>query len=224
MTNFLTRIAASALQTQAPARPRLQPMLGSVYAPDTTFSPVDSSFSTTLLAHDTESTSQTASPAVFAAPQNNPQPHLGDTHRNEPRGARTNAEQSQSAFVKGANRRYLHPEAPLLPPEPFASQTKSSTSNETTLQRSEAIHPSTAAQPLMPYAPQAIRVAPLRTAPAAMHTQRAASNSAPDEIHIHIGRIEVSAVTPTAPRPAAAAPRRSINLEEYLRHSNGGHA
>jgi hypothetical protein len=42
-----------------------------------------------------------------------------------------------------------------------------------------------------------------------------------DEIHIHIGRIEVAAIAQPAPRPAAAAARRSLNLDEYLRRGNG---
>jgi hypothetical protein len=232
MRNFLARIAASVLQTQTPARSRLQPMLGSIYAPDATFGPADSSLSTTSVAHDTKSIARTASPAVFAAPQSDPWPHLGDTAHNEPHGTRTDAEQPQDTSDRGIGQRYLHPEAPLLPLEPFASKissdTKSSTSNETTRQQSvttvPSLQPSTATQPLMPHAPQAIRVAPLRPAPAAMHTQRTAFNSEPDEIHIHIGRVEVAAVTPPTPRPATAPPRKSINLEEYLRHSNGGHA
>ena len=44
----------------------------------------------------------------------------------------------------------------------------------------------------------------------------------PDEIHIHIGRIEVAAVSQPAARPAPAQPtRKSINLDEYLRRGNG---
>jgi hypothetical protein len=42
-----------------------------------------------------------------------------------------------------------------------------------------------------------------------------------DEIHIHIGRIEVAAIAQPAPRPAAAAARKSLNLDEYLRRGNG---
>ncbi len=42
-----------------------------------------------------------------------------------------------------------------------------------------------------------------------------------EEINIHIGRIEVAAVSPPPARPAAAAaPRKSLNLEEYLRRGN----
>jgi hypothetical protein len=40
--------------------------------------------------------------------------------------------------------------------------------------------------------------------------------SEPDEIQIHIGRIEVTAVTQAAPRPAPPPARKSISLDEYL--------
>ena len=44
----------------------------------------------------------------------------------------------------------------------------------------------------------------------------------PDEIEIHIGRIEVIAVQPAqAARPAALA-RKSMSLDEYLKRNNGG--
>jgi hypothetical protein len=40
----------------------------------------------------------------------------------------------------------------------------------------------------------------------------------PDQIQIHIGRIEVTAAPPSpAPRPAAAPARKSVNLDEYLK-------
>jgi hypothetical protein len=44
----------------------------------------------------------------------------------------------------------------------------------------------------------------------------------PDEIQIHIGRIEVTAVQPAAPGAAAVKPRRSApSLDEYLRRRDG---
>jgi hypothetical protein len=43
---------------------------------------------------------------------------------------------------------------------------------------------------------------------------------APDEIHINIGRIELTAVPPAPHRPAAPA-RKSLNLDEYLKRRNG---
>jgi hypothetical protein len=73
------------------------------------------------------------------------------------------------------------------------------------------------------------------------HFDKAASNGAPvlrrliqppppkrgvgppegDEIQIHIGRIEVIAMPPAAPRPVAAPARKTQTLDEYLRPKNG---
>jgi hypothetical protein len=51
--------------------------------------------------------------------------------------------------------------------------------------------------------------------------QRAEAVRAPDEIQIHIGRIEVTAVPPPAPRPAPKVERKSVNLDEYLKGRQG---
>jgi hypothetical protein len=42
-----------------------------------------------------------------------------------------------------------------------------------------------------------------------------------DDIHIHIGRVEVTAVPPPTPRPVAAPARKTMTLEEYLGRRNG---
>jgi len=42
-----------------------------------------------------------------------------------------------------------------------------------------------------------------------------------DEIEIHIGRIEVTAVQQTASRPAAQPARKALNLDEYLKRREG---
>ena len=42
-----------------------------------------------------------------------------------------------------------------------------------------------------------------------------------DEIQIHIGRVEVIAMHPPAPRAVPAPVRKSQSLDEYLRGSNG---
>jgi hypothetical protein len=57
-----------------------------------------------------------------------------------------------------------------------------------------------------------------KTQPQAERFQRAKPEARePDEIQIHIGRIEVTAVHP-APAPAAAKPQRNVpSLDEYLR-------
>jgi hypothetical protein len=52
--------------------------------------------------------------------------------------------------------------------------------------------------------------------------RRPTASAEPDEIHIHIGRIEVTAVPQSVPRPAAPQPRKSVNLAEYLKRRRGG--
>jgi len=42
----------------------------------------------------------------------------------------------------------------------------------------------------------------------------------PDQIEIHIGRIEVTAVPQLPTPPVAPAPRKSLNLDEYLKRRN----
>jgi hypothetical protein len=44
---------------------------------------------------------------------------------------------------------------------------------------------------------------------------------APDQIEIHIGRIEVMAVPPAAPAPPPKRERKTMNLDEYLKRSEG---
>lgn len=46
--------------------------------------------------------------------------------------------------------------------------------------------------------------------------REAHATSEPDEIHIHIGRIEVTALPPPPVRPAAPPPRKSTSLHDYL--------
>ena len=57
---------------------------------------------------------------------------------------------------------------------------------------------------------------------APVRANAAAAPAPPDEIQIHIGRIEITAVPP-APVARAAPPRtqRAVNLDEYLKRSRG---
>jgi hypothetical protein len=50
---------------------------------------------------------------------------------------------------------------------------------------------------------------------------RMRSEQQSEEIEIHIGRIEVTAMPPAAPRPMPAPARKTQTLDEYLRRSNG---
>jgi hypothetical protein len=59
--------------------------------------------------------------------------------------------------------------------------------------------------------------APASFAPLAQSAAREA-----DEVRIHIGRIEVTAVAPAPARPAAPMPRhKAPSLEDYLKRRNG---
>ncbi|WP_233855836.1 hypothetical protein [Paraburkholderia sp. HD33-4] len=60
---------------------------------------------------------------------------------------------------------------------------------------------------------------PARDGPSALRRP-----STPDtgDIQIHIGRIEVMAAPPMAPRPAATPVRRTMSLDEYLKRRDGG--
>jgi len=89
--------------------------------------------------------------------------------------------------------------------------------------------------PIRPAQPAASSLAPLSSSvPVAQHPATAGASAGdraqavrqparePDEIHIHIGRVEVAALAQPALRQASpAAPRKSINLDEYLRRGNG---
>lgn len=68
-----------------------------------------------------------------------------------------------------------------------------------------------------------LRQPPQQFAAGARNTTRREDQSSrePDEIHIHIGRVEVAAVSQPAARPAPAAPaRKAMKLDEYLRRAN----
>jgi hypothetical protein len=59
-----------------------------------------------------------------------------------------------------------------------------------------------------------------RQAQSASALSSAPASRGPDEIQINIGRIEVTAVTQAAPRPAPPA-RKSLDLGEYLKRRDG---
>ncbi len=60
-----------------------------------------------------------------------------------------------------------------------------------------------------------------RPAAASIAPARRTAPLQPEDIQIHIGRIEVTAVPPQAPCAVPAAARKGLTLDEYLRGSNG---
>jgi hypothetical protein len=97
----------------------------------------------------------------------------------------------------------------------FRSASKTVSADSSPISQPQPIRP---AQALMPISLQSLRVS---AGPRVDQPQRApAQRNEPDEIHIHIGRIEVASVAP--PRVAAPPPRKSLSLDDYLRRGHGG--
>jgi hypothetical protein len=240
MSNFLQRAAATVIQPQA----RLQPMLGSIFAPASPFSPVDSSPAGGSLSAETQifsthpqqpTRSSTSVRNAFSSEETLLTPHSQIESTAPFQQARTSAPRTNHA-----NEPLLPPqsasEAPALHPfqisENLPSRTRENHPAEDLGQVETSSRPASNSpyQPLVaanhPAAQTQPREASLAASNAAKNarveaTRRAAPTHEPDEIHIHIGRIEVAAVTQQAPRPAPAPARKSLNLDEYLRRGNG---
>jgi hypothetical protein len=75
-----------------------------------------------------------------------------------------------------------------------------------------------------PLPPPAKAGAPTSRLPArdSLPVRRRPPGPEPGDIQVHIGRIEVMAAPPAAPRPVAAPVRHAMSLDEYLKRRNGG--
>lgn len=159
-----------------------------------------------------------------ALPQ--PAPEASFVHREQPLAALLVAEaQPQTPAPRSV------PMAPITPPHlPIAE-----THTQAPLPRTEPV-PTTelAPSPLrLPTAEQAAlqpnahllmptlpRTEPTTPAPSAFNPPPAAP--AADEIHVHIGRIEVTAVRESAPaKPSARTPQPTLSLDDYLARRRG---
>jgi hypothetical protein len=82
------------------------------------------------------------------------------------------------------------------------------------------------ASPLRPPKSSAVSAAFRADSPRAaalqIFSEPSRAEGGPDDIQIHIGRVEVIAVPPAAPRPAAAPARKAMSLDEYLRRRDRG--
>jgi len=232
MSNFLQRIASTVAPSQA--RPRLQPMLGSIFAPAALFDSVAASLSDARENHSETVASRTemgrysghADPHAASAlavehptTPTAPAPRFA-THEVPPLLPRYDggeqpaqrrmdrAEQDEGALF-GQVAESAQEEAS------FRSASKTVSADSSPISQPQPIRP---AQALMPISLQSLRVS---AGPRVDQPQRApAQRNEPDEIHIHIGRIEVASVAP--PRVAAPPPRKSLSLDDYLRRGHGG--
>jgi len=105
-----------------------------------------------------------------------------------------------------------------------AQETRTQNSAETVVPRVSAPY-----EPLVPAnQARAAHVQPMvanaaRTAKAEAVRRVSPGQREADEIHIHIGRIEVATSAPPAPQAArpVPTPRKALSLDEYLRRGNG---
>lgn len=240
MSHFLGRLASGVTRTAA--EPRLRPLQGSIYAPaqprigaeigtspewTATESAASETMNRAARSEETHGVAFPARPTAFRA-------EFDGEEKMQP-----NPEQrtrTESPVRTAAPRQEI-----LLPPERaettdrrdafaamHAGNEKGNTGRGENFPEAE--------RPLMRRTQiEAASIAPLRAPqvnrqPFAGPAQRTAGESRraaeparePDEISIHIGRVEVAAVTQPVARPATAAPpRKSINLSEYLRRGSG---
>jgi hypothetical protein len=227
MSNFLQRVAATVIQPKA----RLQPMFGSIFAPAGSFPAQAEISSQTFAPHSQEPMTAphfAPSSQAFASQALTSEDRLFSATAPEDFSAtRSNRNPTADqpllpAFTSpNAIRRPTHPH-PLVEDAAFEFS-KSATANQ-------LVSPGPY-QPLIAAGQQPVpRLQPRESLPTPTAARTSASEAArrsqpaqreADEIHIHIGRIEVAAISQQAPRPAAAAARRSLNLDDYLRRGNG---
>jgi len=219
MSNFLQRVAATVIQPKA----KLQPMLGSIYAPPTFYSPAEplpvEISSQTLVPDGNE-------PATAPHFDTSIQFSTKNAFETEDRGFPSTVQEDSSP---SRPKRSLSAYQPLLPAFDNPHNQRSSAQSQAFAEDSALKSLRPAADPaLSPMSYQRL-IAVSQSPPPRLQPVDSPSNPRrfqpaqrePDEIHIHIGRIEVAAIAQAAPRPAAAQARRSVNLDEYLRRSNG---
>jgi hypothetical protein len=228
MSGYLQRLARNAM---SPAH-SIHPAVGSIFSP-----PKEERMPAPLLEYDeietVENRAESVAPIAPAAP---------------PRAARTPAspanearEAKQRREDGGLPREAFQPIAPVPRRTAPVVRTPRKTgppleepgplgSTETEQPPGIQVESEEAYTPLLPPAAQSTEIfRPSQTVVSAASkkeapgvSRRAApSKSEPDEIQIHIGRIEVTAVPQTAPRPAVVPPSKSINLDEYLKRGRG---
>ena len=225
MSNFLQRVAATVIQPKV----RLQPMFGSIFAPATLSSPAELFPATAEISSQTfaphrqepmtaphfDTASQAIANQAFASEER----LFSATPHEEPSAPRSNRSPAANQPLLPVFSRPAHPVVEdaafeALKPAP-ANQSVSPDPYQPLIAASQQTVPRLQPRESAP-TPTAARTSGAEAARRSQPAQREA-----DEIHIHIGRIEVAAIAQPAPRPAAAAARRSLNLDEYLRRGNG---
>ena len=230
MSHFLQRIARSTARPQN----HLNPMLGSVYAPAAVTSAFDLATYSEVFARAADPIHEPTHAAFRPSSQSTV---VGDE------GIQSRPFEHQPFAQNPFGTQLLFPgymaNEPLLSPSGAPNSKLQGAENVFTVdhsdlaaepapkkvvERSEAVTstPTPARQPGLH--PHVLLPTPIgiRRSSNQVPQQDHSAQREPDEIHIHIGRIEVAAISQPVSRTASApASRRSINLGDYLQNGNG---
>lgn len=246
MKSFLERLASSVAQPASQAR--LHPLLGSIYAPENQFPKTGTAPVEDLIVsspHPSPARVQQAQMPRLEPPAEESQWTEETNERQRPPllPAETRAESAPSFSAPIERKRSV----PLPPMPPFVPLVRTGavanraedrqdlqkrTQNATEKRLSQAEAPPSylplvrvAQQPAIQSAPRQLPLQSKTGDPRNARAQAPARfepiSRKPDEIRIHIGRIEVAAVSAPAPRQAAPPARKSLDLSEYLKRGNG---
>lgn len=212
MSGYLQRLASSAMQ---PAQ-TIHPRVGSVFSDlnvRTEQEEPDQSVAMGETASPDSDTRNAEQPSQLMKPYGAP------FRREVEKAASPTAAQPSQPTAPGQNQPTSFTFQPL-----FVDRTATDSANEAPSVR----QPGDAERKTTPSAVIPIRAIPMAQPQSPLHRPLAIAQgqgnsdasrgkNEPDEIQIHIGRIEVSAISP-APSPIAAkAPRKSSSLDDYLR-------
>jgi hypothetical protein len=222
MSNFLQRVAASVIQPQS----KLRPILGSVFAPpvlrsaEAPLSAEAQIASQTFLPHRQESVAPPAFNASTPAGRDSLLPAIAQEEFSPVSSHRSpNTDQVPLIAVTSLGElqkpTQAHPQTENLDRSLASLKPAAAVSYQPLIAAMQETSPRLQPREPMPAA------ATIRSARAEAARRSQPAQREPDEIHIHIGRIEVAAIPQQAPRPAATAARRSLNLSDYLKHSSG---
>ena len=247
MNNFLQRIVSSVAPGQQISQPRLQPILRSVFAPIASLAEGEMheapghsfNFNENAAYHSqtNEAGGRAASSLLhgllFSPSQSeDPTSVLHDSSAQPlnvenywpllPRNATPHGDRNATPVANAVAQESGHPFGTVNREESSSGTAPESLTSTPTGDNSQATsNPSSRGpQPLLAHAAlMPSRIVPMRSAPTEPQRQ---VRREPDEIHIHIGRIDVAAVAPSTPRAPAPQPRKSLSLDEYLRRGTGG--
>lgn len=194
------------------------------YVPETPELPGDST--TSSAAGPSVSAAPTAREATKATPalnRSDDAPQQAANASRAPRPARRARISTSAQEIFAPTAQQIATEAPSRPPPATERPTADTTPPESTAEAIEDTATSEFPPTLLPPHADAARVASITTRTRPQTAERNAGRAqtsageSPNEVHVHIGRIEVTAIQESAPKPRAKRNGRApMSLDEYL--------